>query len=90
MATQYIPTDKGWNWFAARSQPGVTTDFDDDADLTIFEIIELDSPVTFQGIMEGRFRPPMHVPYKAEVVRRSLRRLFEFGYISQISDEDEF
>lgn len=93
MSTQYIPTDKGWEWFGRVSLAEFSsgnTNPDIDTDLTIFEIIEFDNPITFQGIMDGRFRHGMHVPYKAEVVRRSLRRLFEFGYISQVDDNDEY
>ncbi len=95
MATQYIPTEQGFNWFnrvslaVDRGEHRVSGD--ELADLTVFEIIELEQPSTFTEIMKNRTAHPekVYCLYKEEVVRRSLRRLFEFGYIDQVDDNDE-
>ena len=89
MTTQYNPTEQGWDWFNPKYDIRYRPSSDERLDIMIFEIISFDPPITLEGIMEGTFTHSAYMPRREEVVRRSLRRLFEFGYINQVDDNDE-
>ncbi len=92
MATQYIPTEQGLDWSNNVSFDKVSSVSNDEyTDLVIFELLELEYPATLPQMMKNRtaFPSKFYSPIKEEVVKRSLRRLFEFGYIDQVDDDDE-